>query len=465
MPRLLVALFVLIALPACVMFAVLVPPGQMADEPAHIARAAALLHGQFRGERRMATDETGRRVLLPGVTVDPNLWQAAFVLTPGGRERMDAARLAAARALPWGGVRVFAETGTIAVYFPVLYIPAAIGIGVAKRLGLGPYDAILVGRLCGALCFVGLGAVALRLARRGRAVMFCVLTAPMTLALAGSFNQDGLLIAASTLAAALATRGAARSRWGATLLIGCVAIVKLPYLPLAALLLVQPGDAMRRRVVRAGLVAVPALAWTALMMARVATPVARPPHPGGPLWPGDPATIFTGTDPVAQLRVLLAEPARALWLPARTMLGDPWLIRQMIGVLGWLTVELPGALYLAWVIAFGCALLADLLTQPPAGPALGWPAWVLLPGAALLAIWGIYLSQYLTWTDVGLAHIDGPSGRYLLPLLPMMALAWPMLGRPGWRSARLGAIAVPVMVALAGLVVLPVVVVGAYYLR
>jgi hypothetical protein len=283
-----------------------------------------------------------------------------------------------------------------------------------------------------------MGAAALHLARFGRMTMFCALACPMTLSLAASFNQDGLLIAASALAAALATR---QARLGTMLLIGGIATVKLPYLPLSALLLL-PGEPLRRRLARVLLVALPALAWTAIMLATVAAPVS--------------ARI----DAVAQAHGLLADPARLIWLPATTIAHDPWLLRQAIGILGWLNLLLPDALYQAWMAALPCAVLADLLA--PRQPNR-WGRALLLPAAILVAIWAIYFSQYLTWTAIGLDRIEGPTGRYFLPLVPLLGLALPTFGL--WPRLRLLAAAIPVLAAAAGLAVLPVLVVGAYYLR
>jgi uncharacterized membrane protein len=463
MPRLLAAIFLLIALPTCLMFAVLVPPGQVADEPGHIARAAGLLDGHPAGERRRDIQPDGRVLLLSGIEVDPNLWHDTFILHPGGTERMDATRLAEHRLLGWSRDRIFAEIGSIAVYFPVFYLPAAAGLGVAKWLGATPYDAVVVGRLCAALCFMLLGAAAIALARRGNALIFCLLCAPMTLSLGASFNQDGLLIPASALAASLATRNAARARFGAAVLIGCVATVKLPYLPLVALLLVQPGTTMLRRVGLAALVSLPALAWTGFALATISAPVLRQAYAAGPLWPGDPAAIFTATDPLAQLRVLLADPLLVLSLPAAAILHDPWLLRQGIGVLGWLNVELPNRFYRIWELALACAVLADLLVRRDPGPSLR--ASALLAVAVLAAVWGIYLSQYLTWTGVGFDRIGGPSGRYLLPLVPLVAIGLPRILPVARPRMAAWAMAVPVGVAVCGLAVLPAIVVWAYYLR
>jgi hypothetical protein len=466
MPRLLASLFVLIALPTCLMLAVLVPPGQVADEPGHIARADALRHGVLHGTRRDIADPAGGTLRRSGIGADANLFRVSLVLRPGSSDKLDAERLAASRALPWSGSRPFVEIGTIATYMPIFYLPSAIGLAIAQRAGLGPYDAIVFARIGSALCFVGLGAAAIGLARRGRALMFCALCCPMTLSLGASFNQDGLLIASAALAASLATRGGAGPRRGAAVLIGCIAAVKLPYLPLAALLLVPglaSGEGLGRRALRVAVVALPALVWTGVMLATVSAPTPRSPYPAGPLWPGDPAAIFTGTDPLAQLRVLLADPVRFVWLPLRTLLHDPWLIPQGIGVLGWLNVLLPTALYVVWAVAIVLAFGADLLAARD--QAARWRETVMLAAAAGLAVWAIYLSQYLLWTDVGLERVEGPTGRYFLPLVPLVGLALPSLPLPRWPMLLRAATAGPVLAGLCGLIALPAVMVGTYYLR
>ena len=81
-----------------------------------------------------------------------------------------------------------------------------------------------------------------------------------------------------------------------------------------------------------------------------------------------------------------------------------------------------------------------------------------------MVIWlGIYLSQYLTWSRVGAELVDGPQGRYFLPLLPVLALALPGLGDlPRLRAALT---ALPVAACVAGAAILPSILVRFYYLH
>lgn len=95
-------------------------------------------------------------------------------------------------------------------YAQLLYVPSAIGLGLSKALGASPFAAILTGRLTNLACYQLLGVLALCLAKRGRALLFCMLTLPTSLSMAGSFNLDGLVIATMPFSVALFSRSLQR---------------------------------------------------------------------------------------------------------------------------------------------------------------------------------------------------------------------------------------------------------------
>ncbi len=479
--RALAALFVAVALPTCITLALLTPLGQVADEPAHVLRAASLLHGQWIG-RRGPFVENGTTRIRAGLDVD----QALFGVQNGPeRPKITLEDLTRAREQGWAGFRYFYPIPSVAIYMPVFYGPAAAGMGMAKRAGAGPFVATYAARLANAASFVALGLAALLLARRGHALLFCTLMLPMTVSLAASVNQDGQIIAASALAAALLTRsdvpaadGPALPRgaafWAAGLLLACVAAVKPPYAPLLALLLLplppaRDWLALRRpllgRAAAVVLLLLPALLWSWLAVAHVATAFPKPPYEPGPLWLGPRPAVFDETNPAAQLGILLAHPLRILSLPWTSLIHDPTLLRSAVGVLGWLNVVLPRTLYTLWWTAVPAALLCDLLARRT-GERRGSPAGFALGIAAAVAcVLGIYLSQYLSWTLVGNAAVQGPSGRYFLPILPFLALSLPVFRVPGGGWLRAGLAAAPAAAALAGAVVLPPWIVHAMILR
>lgn len=469
--RILALLFVLVALPTGTLLALLTPPGQVADEPAHVLRAGSLLHGQLIGRRAPYRMPDGVERIMGGVDADAALLS---VLEGPGWPKLDRERIDKLRAVGWQGARQFYQVPNVAIYMPVLYIPAALGMAAAKLCGAGPYDAVQAGRLVNVLCAVLMGAAALLLARRGHALLFCTLTFPMTLNLAASINQDGLLIVSCALAAALLTRAdSRRSWWAAAGILGCVVAVKLPYAPLlAALLLPLPPprewlrrDGLPRRVGIALLVALPGLLWTAYAMRNVSSPFMWPPYEAGPLWPGPRPAPFDTTDPMAQLSVLLAEPLRALTLPWDTLAHDRTILFSTVGILGWLNIRLPDGLYAAWGLAVGAAVLCDLLAPKRRDASCRLGDTALMLSAGMLCVLGIYLSQYLVWTPVGKASVDGPSGRYLLPVLPFLATSLPQSALPFGGILRAACLMLPIAAAVAGLAVLPMMIVAEFYLR
>jgi len=416
------------------------PPGQAADEQVHAIRIDALSHGQFLGHR-----EGGRG----GVTAPPTLLEVAAV-TPSGHRQARAER-DLADAIRWSKPARFFDLGTVATYFPAVYAPAAIELALARAFRAKPVDAFRAGRQVNLVTFCLLGAAALALARRGRALIAAVLLLPMSLGLAASLSGDGILIGLAAVAGACATRGDARGWWTAAGLVTLVGLTKLPYAPLLLVLLASGRPAFP---VRLGVLALSAglmLGWAAYNQAAVMGTVGWPLYEAGPLWPGPPRS-FDHFDPPAQFQVLAADPTRAVTLPAQVFAQNPWIWRQMIGVLGWLSIEMPGWVYSMWTGVLALAALGLLAERGP-GPA---PALAGLLGIALGA-WAIMLVQYLGWTPVGAAAIEGVQGRYFPPLLPFGAVSIPCmrpLRLPGLDAVPLAAgfvsaATVPVVVALA----------------
>ena len=475
--------FLLLVVPLCLYLAAVVPVGQAPDEPSHALRAYSLLRGDIIGSRDLVTYD-GAPHLGAGVVADPVLvWvQQVLPTTEAVPGRLDPEVLARVKGYGWTRA-VFVQIGTIATYFPIFYLPEAAAIGVGRALGATPYQAVVAARFVNAIAYCVLALAALLLARSGRIVLFAVLALPMTVYLAASLNQDALIVAGTALAVALLTRaGQAHGDFTrvtahpayrlAALLLALVILAKPPYLPLAAMLLLplpRPSDWSRmrgvltQRLLLAVLVVLPAMLWSWYAMRYVAAPVPRPTYAPGPLWPGDPALSFTGTDPGAQLTVLLAHPLRLLAIPWHALAQDrDLLFTSFIGKLGWLKLDLPDWLYWLWSLGLAAACAAELLNgaaRPRPAPLLDM-AFILLAAAATLL--AVLLSQYLTWTNVGDVMIGGLQGRYLLPIAPALALALAGALR-GPPVLRAGAAALPVLAAAAGLLALPMLINAVYY--
>jgi hypothetical protein len=208
-------------------------------------------------------------------------------------------------------------------------------------------------------------------------------------------------------------------------------------------------------------------AWSVYVSTHIVSAVPREPYEAGPLWPGERPAIFHAVDPSAQALVVAAHPLRVLGLVWAALLFESKVRAiEMIGVLGWLNIILPHWLYWLWGAA-GAATVADLLVSraDDAPPALRWLDFALLVTAGGLAVTAICLTQYLNWTPIGAAGLEGVQGRYFLPLCPMLAVAMPRFLIPPGRLVRAASVVLPAIAAAAGLLTIPRVIVDFYYLR
>ncbi|MGO9817000.1 MAG: hypothetical protein ACLPG5_02830, partial [Acidocella sp.] len=120
------ALFLLCALPVAVLTALITPPGQSPDEPAHVVRAAGLLHGAALGVRKQTADaNTGQTEMLSGVKVNQGLLYVAFGSTKqvGGHPVVTADDFLAMLSQPPQPGQVFTNIPNTVAYFPLAYIP------------------------------------------------------------------------------------------------------------------------------------------------------------------------------------------------------------------------------------------------------------------------------------------------------------------------------------------------------
>ncbi|GAN81086.1 DUF2142 domain-containing protein [Acidocella aminolytica] len=434
-------LFLACALPVLVMVALLTPPGQSPDEPAHLVRANGVLHGALFLTRKPRLDAgSGKMREQVGVKIDAGLFSAGFGKTTqiSGRPVVTSADEAAMQGNPWAHYKIFSNIPNTATYFPLAYLPSAFGLGVGKLFGASPYISIRLARLADAAAYLAIGAATLAVASYGRALLLGVLLLPMSLFLGGTLDQDGILVALGCLACAGLTR---ETRGGRTLAFAAflvVALAKPPYLAIMAIFalpLAWPG--FWRRAGEVLLASLPVLVWAVIIVAFISVPFIKPPYHPGPLFNGPAGMLMDKTDTAANLHILLADKARFLILPLHTLhLFGSNLAAQAIGALGLLQIVFPHWFYTLWWIAVGMALLGVAFCRRPAYRPL--PVSVLNGAVALLVIllttWLIAISFYLSWTNVGMDFIDGLQGRYALLLLPFLAFAMPSLSEamPEW---------------------------------
>ena len=210
-----IAVFILCALPTGILVALITPPGQSPDEQAHLARAAGLLHGAVLGTRKMFTDpDNGKPEWRTGVKVDAGLENAPWGVTTAiaGRPVVTSQDFLTTDAIASNHNYVFPNIPNTVSYFPAAYLPATFALAVGLALHASPHTCFMLARLAMLAAFLLLGALTLWLAAWGEALLLTILLLPMTLFLAGTVNEDGMLTAMACLACAALTRNS-RKGW------------------------------------------------------------------------------------------------------------------------------------------------------------------------------------------------------------------------------------------------------------
>ena len=436
--------------------AVLVPPFEGSDEFNHFNRADEISAGGL-----VATRYGGPRT--SGGVVDSGINRVDAII---GSVRFHPERkvtqpmMAAAHALQWGkrGPATFANT---AIYAPVLYAPAVVGIWAGRGLGMSVTQTLVIARAANGLVCVAIAGAAIALAGEAATFLFVASSLPMSVFLFQAVSQDGLMVALAALATALVSRmhlaDLRARRWYLAGLVGCLALLAMgrpAYLAFAVLpLLVEVEDASKdffsgkKWQKTSGWLSLflPGMGFPRLCgLVGVILPVAAWTYLTARLTFFN-AEDFRDVDPARQLAGLVADPAR-LWTLARSiaagaqgMEGSSF-YRETIGILGWLDVILPGWFYTFAGGALAAALVVSLARARPMLPAWSQGSLFLAASAAIALV---FLLEYLSWTPVGWPIVQGVQGRYFLPVLMFLPAMLPAV-----RSVRFALLCGPVRVLI-----------------
>jgi uncharacterized membrane protein len=130
-----VILFILaLVLVVCTFLSIIIPPSQSPDEFAHIQRAYVLTKGTI----VLDTPPDGRS---SGGMVDSNLiayMRLYRTLLPGVNPHRKISRkeIESVKDIKWSGVKNFSQIPGASYYFPVIYLPQAVGLWMGEYLGL-----------------------------------------------------------------------------------------------------------------------------------------------------------------------------------------------------------------------------------------------------------------------------------------------------------------------------------------
>lgn len=417
--------FLLCILTLGTLYAVVMPPLSAPDEVAHYISAYQLsnriLHTPVTDERGYVyvraedlwaegrTDNEEGESNAIGQTLSQETYQAIREALRMPREKLAQSAFAVSCQPP---VRTT----------PLVYLPQALGISLARILGLGTVGLLFLGRLFNLLFFAAIMALAIRRAPFGKGVFFGVGLLPMSIELAASMSYDVALIALSAYFGAICLdlafcREKARPADIVLLaaILGIMGPCKMVYGVIAGFCLLIPvkkfGGWKYWFLGAACVLGAFALAMILVNLQTVAIYTGESERQVE--WAGEAGYSF------AQL---LHSPLLVLKMCYNTVAWNGGKLFTGIfgGELGNLDAVLNTPIFVILGLSVALVLLAAKKPQEEIFFTIGARVWIWFLGIVCLG--ALLFSMLLAWTPISATTIQGVQGRYLLPLLPMLLL-------------------------------------------
>ncbi len=434
--------FVVCSLALGVLFAAVLPPLSAPDEVAHYI-SAYQVSNRLMG--KTAADEDGRVLIR---AQDAWVEDLEDVLADDGSGRTsdrDSAVLGQmvtqytygeirgggpAAEAPGGGNFAAVSGDGVAVSYqpavhttPLAYAPQAVGITLARALGLGSIGLLFLGRLFNLLFYTGMGYLTMRRMPFGKEVVFGVGLLPMTLNLVSSMSYDVMILAMTAYFTAVCLDLAYRAERVRLLDVAVLALVmavmgpcKMVYGVIAGLCLLIPvkkfGGWGRWLLAAAAVLGAFALAMLVVNSQTVA------------LYTGiQDRHVIWADEPGYSFAQLIHSPLLVLKMCYSTLV---WQGAELFsGMIGGSLGNMDPVLNTPYIIVLGLAFILLMLALRKPGESLkisgGQRVWIWV--ICLICLGALMFSMLLAWTPVSASFIQGVQGRYLLPLLPIFVLS------------------------------------------
>jgi uncharacterized membrane protein len=446
--------FLAVALSFGCLSLVLTPPLQVPDEAAHFYRSFRMAEGIFVGRKEGVV--TGDQ--LPRVFTRLPATFGRFGWRP--ECKTSSTEILATMKVPIDTAdREFFEFSNTAVHPPLIYLPQAVGILIARLLSGSLLASFYAGRLANLLVCTALIFIAIRRAPIGKWAFEALGLTPMALFLMASLSSDALTNAISFLLVAQVLKCAfgddqfvSRRDLGLLVILGiALGLTKQAYFFLGLSFVLIPVARFPT----------PARYWGAFAAMVLASLLAtagwalQVRHIYSPAVPGK-------VDPRAQWHYIASHPedfAQAALTNATIEL--PHTVAEYFGVLGVRDLPLP-----AWVPVLELLVLAAACLVPLGKVPITRRQALLAASIAALEFLMILLIINLTWDRVGHNRSVDVQGRYFIPLGPLLAVA--LIGTMRPLAQRLGRVhwVIPALVtagACASLTASMVLVFNRYY--
>lgn len=305
----------------------------------------------------------------------------------------------------------------------IIYLPAVLGMTLARLLHLGTVPMLLLGRWFSLLGFTILTYFGMKKLPFGKTALFLLAVLPMNLQQCTSFSYDAVITGVSFLyicwCVSLAF-GEKQVKATDMLGLGILGIILVygksgVYLPLALLIFLIPaarfGGKRVRNLCVLGLFLLPVLCFlnqnTATVSYIATTTEAT-------------ATVGSSTTAGYTIGYFFSQPLELVRMLANTLSDKTaFYLESLVGQkMGWVEIDISEVIsMLFWLLL----ILASLKTkEEPMYIRTGQKWWIVFVCAVCAGL--ILAGMLLTWTPRGYVSIEGVQGRYFIPLMPALLL-------------------------------------------
>lgn len=412
-------LFALLLFVTYFIFSILIPPFQSPDEYDHVKRSYLLASG-----RVMLQAPEGHS---SGGPIDTGLLSyihayQGFIGKPD--IKLSSSEIAEADAIQWTGEEEFGSAPGTGYYFPVVYLPQAIGLKAGQLLSLSVDQSYKLARLSTLLISSVLLFFAFRLYTPSVSALVLLLI-PMSIFQMASTSLDVFSTALAVLSFSLFMRISAKNRAGHALIYALAGVLfllvssKINLLPLIGLLLVVGWQAKSRKSLVAAVVVFFAVALWFVFALRNTVDL----------------RVSVGATTASIIAFYLQHPLAFFDVLGATLpvYGASY-INSFFGALGWLDAPLQAEAYTRLYVLLICAFLVSMSFKCFSKE---WPQRGFLVVCAIVSSLLVFFALLITWSVHPAKVIEGVQGRYFL--IPMLMLAYACDRGPALKSSFISA--------------------------
>ncbi|MFT4104676.1 MAG: DUF2142 domain-containing protein [Lacrimispora sp.] len=302
---------------------------------------------------------------------------------------------------------------------PLVYLPQAIGISLARLFHWGYVPLIYMGRLMNLVCFAAMAFLAVRIMPFKKELFMTISCLPMTLHLAASFSYDTAFIGLSMIFLAWCFHLAYEKKEVTvrdTVILGLLLVLlepgKIVYLPVAGICLLIPASkfSTKKRYWISVITVASVMLLAVFLVNRLVLSVWATETEGYVSW--NEAAGYT-------LHDVWNCPYEIFQMYYETLVTqlDYYLTTMVGGYLGNLDSSLSVpffCLLILWYGLFVSVIRREGESAPMTG---GQKLWVLI--LIFFSVCLILASMLVGWTPREMTYITGVQGRYFIPLLPL----------------------------------------------